>query len=60
MCQDIEILKLFYLDYVCKFLTEKSPNLVSYNRMVELKSSSFIPMMIYLKTKGLSDYTGRY
>lgn len=60
MCQDIEILKLFYLDYVCKFLTEKSPNLVSYNRMVELKSSSCIPMMIYLKTKGLSDYTGRY
>lgn len=26
--------------------------------MVELKSSSFIPMMIYLKTKGLSDCTG--
>ena len=50
--------KTFYLDYVCKFLTKEFPNLVSYNRMVELKSSSFIPMMIYLKTKGLSDCTG--
>jgi hypothetical protein len=26
--------------------------------MVELKSSSFIPMMIYLKTIGLADCTG--
>jgi len=26
--------------------------------MVELQSTSFIPMMIYLKTKGLSDCTG--
>ena len=39
-------------------MTKEFPNLVSYNRMVELKSSSFIPMMIYLKTKGLSDCTG--
>lgn len=50
--------KTFYLDYVCKFLTKEFPNLVSYNRMVELKSSSFIPMMIYLKTRGLADCTG--
>jgi len=33
--------KTFYLDYVCKFLKNEFPNLVSYNRMVELKSSSF-------------------
>ena len=49
--------KTFYLDYVCKFLSNDFPTLVSYNRMVELKSSSFIPMMIYLKTKGLVDCT---
>lgn len=50
--------KTFYLDYVCKHLTSEFPNLVSYNRMVELKASSFIPMMIYLKNKGLADCTG--
>jgi hypothetical protein len=50
--------KTFYLDYVCKFLANEFPNLVSFNRMVELKSMSFIPMMIYLKTKGLADCTG--
>lgn len=50
--------KTFYLDCVCKFLTKEFPNLVSYNRMVELKSSSFTPMMIYLKAKGFSDCIG--
>src|SRR5690554_5058879 len=50
--------KTFYLDYVCKFLTKEFPNLVSYNRMVELKTTSFIPMMVYLKTRGLADWTG--
>lgn len=50
--------KVFYLEYVCQFLSSEFPKLVSYNRMVELQSTSFIPMMIYLKTKGLSDCTG--
>lgn len=50
--------KKFYLDYVCKFLNRDFPNLVSYNRMVELQSTSFIPMAMYLKTKSLGDCTG--
>lgn len=50
--------KTFYLDYVSKFLINEFPNLVSYNRMVELKTTSFIPMMIYLKNRGLADCTG--
>ena len=50
--------KTFYLDYVSKFLINDFPNLVSYNRMVELKTTSFIPMMIYLKNRGLADCTG--
>jgi len=50
--------KTFYLEYACKFLTNEFLNLVSYTRMVELKSTSFIPMMIFLKTKGLADCTG--
>jgi len=50
--------KKFYLDYVSKFLVKDFPNLVSYNRMVELKSSSFMPMAMYLKTQSLGDCTG--
>lgn len=42
---------------MCKFLSKDFPTLVSYNRMVELKSSSFISMIIYLKTKGLANCT---
>ncbi|WP_281756614.1 IS982 family transposase, partial [Neptunitalea chrysea] len=34
------------------------PNLVSYNRMVELKRDSFIPLGMYLKTFGLTSCTG--
>jgi hypothetical protein len=32
--------KEFYLGYVCKHLNKEFPNLVSYNRMVELKKES--------------------
>ena len=50
--------KTFYLEYVCKYLNKDFPNLVSYNRMVELQFTSFIPMAMYLKTKSLGDCTG--
>tara|TARA_B100001939_G_C16838420_1_gene571985 strand:- start:33 stop:935 length:903 start_codon:yes stop_codon:yes gene_type:complete len=50
--------KEFYLGYVCKHLRREFPDLVSYNRMVELKKDSFIPMSIYLKNYGLSYCTG--
>ena len=50
--------KEFYLGYVSKHLQKEFPDLVSYNRMVELKRDSFMPLAIYVKTCGLSDCTG--
>lgn len=50
--------KKFYLGYVCKHLQKEFPDLVSYNRMVELKRDSFMALAIYLKTCGLSNCTG--
>lgn len=50
--------KEFYLGYVSKHLQKEFPDLVSYNRMVELKRDSFIPLAIYLKTFGLAHCTG--
>ncbi len=50
--------KDFYIGYVSKHLTSYFPNLVSYNRMVELKGQSFMPLAIYLKVCGLANCTG--
>mgnify|MGYP000253205250 CR=1 FL=1 len=50
--------KTFYMGYVAKHLKKEFPNLVSYNRMVELKQQSFIPLAIYLKTFGLAECNG--
>lgn len=50
--------KDFYLGHVSKFLTDYFPNLVSYNRMVELKKQCFMPLAIYLKVCGLANCTG--
>lgn len=50
--------KEFYLGYVSKHLQKEFPDLVSYNRMVELKRDSFIPLAIYLKTFGLANCSG--
>jgi len=50
--------KTFYLGYVCPHLKSWFPNLVSYNRMVELCSDSLIPLAIFLKNNALGDCTG--
>lgn len=50
--------KDFYYGYVKKHLKKEFPNLVSYNRMVELKQQSFIPLATYLKSSALGDCTG--
>ena len=50
--------KAFYTGYVCKHLRSYFPNLVSYNRMVELCSDSMIPLAYYLKSRALGDCTG--
>lgn len=50
--------KTFYNGYVCQHLSSWFPNLVSYNRMVELCSDSLIPLAIFLKKNALGDCTG--
>ncbi len=47
--------KDFYLGYVCKHLRSLFPNIVSYNRMVELVSGSMLHLFAYLKSFGLGD-----
>lgn len=50
--------KEFYIGYVLKHLREEFPSTVSYNRMVELKGESCMPLAIYLKNYGLVNCTG--
>jgi len=42
-------LKHFYLFYVCKHLKNDFPNLVSYNRFVELQQKIAMPLVVFLK-----------
>lgn len=51
-------LKHFYLDYVCKHMTDFFPNRVSYNRFVELQKSVIQPLAVYLKLLGLGKCSG--
>ena len=50
--------KHFYLYYLSQHLDSYFPNLVSYNRMVELQKASSFPLMAYLKSECLSPCTG--
>jgi hypothetical protein len=43
--------KDFYLKEVCKHLRDEFPNLVSYNRFVELMPSALIPLCAFLQTR---------
>ncbi len=51
-------LKHFYLDYVSNHMRDLFPQLVSYNRFVELQKKVSQPLAVYLKTKGLGECTG--
>jgi hypothetical protein len=42
-------LKHFYLFYVCKHLKNDFPEVVSYNRFVELQQRVAMPLVIFLK-----------
>jgi hypothetical protein len=54
----IRTFKKFYTGYVQKHLRAYFPNLVSYNRMVELSSQMIVPLAIYLKTQATGECTG--
>lgn len=43
--------KHYYTDYVLKHLRSEFPELVSYNRFVELMPTTFIPLCLYLHTR---------
>ena len=51
-------LKHFYLHYVCKHMKDFFPELVSYNRFVELQKKVIQPLAVYLKMFGLADCSG--
>lgn len=51
-------LKHFYLFYVCQHMTEEFPNLVSYNRFVELQQRVALPLVLFLKTCRLGTCSG--
>jgi hypothetical protein len=51
-------LKHFYLFYIGKHLKKEFPNLVSYNRFVELQKKAVVPMALFLKTCCLGQCTG--
>lgn len=50
--------KHFYLNYVCVHLRAEFPNLVSYNRFIELQSRCSIPFMLFIKNQCLGTCTG--
>ncbi|KAA6311987.1 hypothetical protein EZS27_037001, partial [termite gut metagenome] len=50
--------KHYYLFYVQKHLRGEFPNLVSYNRFVELQSKVFIPFVLFLKLICFGECTG--
>jgi len=50
--------KHYYLFYVCKHLGSDFPDLVSYNRFVELKAKVAVPMILFLQNQCLANCTG--
>lgn len=54
----IRCFKWFYNQYLYKHLRQDFPNLVSYNRFVELKKKAVLPMGVFAKTCCLGDCTG--
>jgi len=51
-------MKHFYLHYVALHLGGLFPNLVSYNRFVELMQQAALPMVLFLKTQCFGESTG--
>ena len=46
--------KTYYLEQVRKNLTKEFPNLVSYNRFVELMAHTAVPLSVYLESRKAS------
>ena len=50
--------KDYYIKYVSKYLRSDFPDIVSYNRFIELSQGVLIPLIIYLKTSRIGKATG--
>jgi len=50
--------KHFYSQYVCKHLLDLFPDLLSYTRFVQLQCRVMLPLILYLKLKGLGKSRG--
>ncbi|MEM6686029.1 MAG: IS982 family transposase, partial [Bacteroidota bacterium] len=50
--------KHFYIHHVCKHMREDFPDLVSYNRFVELKKRCLVPMVLFLQMRCLGECSG--
>lgn len=50
--------KTYYIDYVEQRLHSYFPDLVSYNRMVEICRYTIVPLAVYLKSKAMGNCTG--
>lgn len=50
-CSGYRDFKSYYLRHVCVHLRSEFPRLVSYNRFVELMSTSLLPLCFYLKSR---------
>jgi len=44
-------LKQFYLEFVCRYLRDEFPHLVSYSRFVEFERDALVPLVAYLQTR---------
>ncbi len=51
-------LKHFYLNYVCKHMRDFFPEVVSYNRFVELQKTVVQSLAVYLRRNGLGVCSG--
>ena len=50
--------KHYYLNYVCIHLKNEFPDVVSYNRFIELQQKVVVPFMLFLKLRGFGHCTG--
>ena len=48
--------KHFYLEKVCKHLSHLFPNVVSYNRLVELEKEVAVPLTLFIKNVSSMNY----
>ena len=51
-------LKHFYIDYICKYRKDLFPEVVSYNRFVELQRKVTQPLAVFMKMQCLGECTG--